>query len=335
MKQEYSIYDVAQKAGVSKSTVSRALNGICYNIKPETLSKIVKVAKEMGYKPNLAARNLRSNRSRIIGLVIPELITTFYVNFINHIQTTLYEMGYQVMLAICNEDSEVEREHLQRMQETSVEGIIISSCHNAQNIDIYTELMEKGIPLIFFDRTIDELSTPKVKIDDYTKSFFLMEHLIRKGRRNIVHITGPTFIQNTHERIRAYKDAMIKYGLPVDPDYIVESGINFEDGKRSMEFFIQKQLPFDAVFCFTETTALGAKSLLQNLQYSIPKEVAVCCMSGTILSTLVHPMLTVVEQPVIQMAEKCVELLLEKLENPKAPNRELILEANMILRQST
>lgn len=335
MKQEPSMYDVALKAGVSKSTVSRALSEDHKNVSKETLEKIVKIAEEMGYKINPAASNLRSNRSRIIGLVIPELVTTFYVNFINYVQTKLYEMGFQMMLAICNEDPKVEREHLLRMQETSVEGIVISTCHNSQNVDIYTELLENGTPLIFFDRTIDKLSTPKVKIDDYVKSFLLMEHLILTGRKNIVHLTGPAFIQNTHERIRAYKEALSKHGLPVNPDYIIDSGINFEDGIRSMECFIQKKLPFDAVFCFTETTALGAKSFLQDLQYSIPKDVAICCISGTKLSTLVHPTLTVVEQPVVQMAEKCIEFLKEKLKDPSAPNREIVLEAEMICRSST
>ena len=98
---------------------------------------------------------------------------------------------------------------------------------------------------------------------------------------------------------------------------------------------MKKQIPFDAIFCFTEMAALGAKSFLQKLQYSIPQDVAICCVSGTVLSTLVYPTLTVVEQPVIKMAEKSVELLLEKLENPDAPNRKIVLEAKIIEREST
>lgn len=335
MKQQVTIKDIAKDLGVSKSTVSRALSGDCLNVKQETLIKIIEAAKRLGYKTNRAASNLRTNRTRTIGIVIPELITSFYVDFITHVQSILYGKGYQITLAICNEDPDVEREHLQMMQDNQVEGILISACHNSKNIDIYMELIKEGIPLIFFDRTIDNLSTPKVKIDDYMKSFFMVEYLIRSGKKKIVHLAGPSFIQNTHERIRAYKDAMEKYNRPVDPEFIIDSGVNFEHGEKSMEDFMKKQIPFDAIFCFTEMSALGAKSFLQKLHYSIPDEIAICCMSGTILSTLVHPTLTVVEQPIKQMAEKSVELLFEKLDYPNAINKEIILEAKMIIREST
>ncbi|MBQ7350047.1 MAG: LacI family DNA-binding transcriptional regulator [Bacteroides sp.] len=335
MKQAVTIKDIAKKLGISKSTVSRALSGDCYNVKKETLDKILETAKILGYKRNSVATNLRLNRTRIIGIVVPELVTSFYVNFITRVQSIVYAKGYQVSLSICNEDPDIERKNLQIMMDNQVEGILISACHNTKNIDVYKQLMEQGIPLIFFDRTIDDLSTPKVKIDDYIKSFFLVEYLIRTGRKKIVHLAGPSFIQNTHERIRAYKDAMDKFNLPYEPEFIIDSGVNFEDGEKSMEDFMKKQISFDAIFCFTEMSALGAKSFLQKLRYSIPEDVAICCVSGTILSTLVHPTLTVVEQPIEQMAEKSIELLFEKLSNPDTPDKEIILESKMIIREST
>ena len=335
MKQAVTIKDIAKKLGISKSTVSRALSGDCYNVKKETLDKILETAKTLGYKRNSVATNLRLNRTRIIGIVVPELVTSFYVNFITRVQSIVYAKGYQVSLSICNEDPDIERKNLQIMMDNQVEGILISACHNTKNIDVYKQLMEQGIPLIFFDRTIDDLSTPKVKIDDYIKSFFLVEYLIRTGRKKIVHLAGPSFIQNTHERIRAYKDAMDKFNLPYEPEFIIDSGVNFEDGEKSMEDFMKKQISFDAIFCFTEMSALGAKSFLQKLRYSIPEDVAICCVSGTILSTLVHPTLTVVEQPIEQMAEKSIELLFEKLSNPDIPDKEIILESKMIIREST
>ena len=232
MKQAVTIKDIAKKLGISKSTVSRALSGDCYNVKKETLDKILETAKILGYKRNSVATNLRLNRTRIIGIVVPELVTSFYVNFITRVQSIVYAKGYQVSLSICNEDPDIERKNLQIMMDNQVEGILISACHNTKNIDVYKQLMEQGIPLIFFDRTIDDLSTPKVKIDDYIKSFFLVEYLIRTGRKKIVHLAGPSFIQNTHERIRAYKDAMDKFNLPYEPEFIIDSGVNFEDGEN-------------------------------------------------------------------------------------------------------
>lgn len=335
MKNKVTIKDIVKKTGISKSTVSRALSGNNYNVKKETVDIILEAANDLGYKRSNLAINFRFNRSRVIGIVVPELVTSFYVNFITRVQSIVYEKGYQISLFVCNEDPDIERKNLQIMMNNQVEGILISACHNTKNIDIYTQLIEQGIPLIFFDRTIDELSTPKVKIDDYIKSFFLMEYLIRTGRKKIVHLAGPSFIQNTYERIRAYKDAMDKFKLPYKPEFIIDSGVNFEDGEKSMENFMKKQIPFDAIFCFTEMSALGAKSFLQKLHYSIPEDVAICTMSGTILSTLVYPTLTVVEQPVELMAEKSVDLLLEKIENMDIPNQTIILESRMIVRDST
>lgn len=333
MKHIVTIKDIAKELGLSTSTVSRALTGDTINVKKDTQQKILEVAKRMGYKRNKLAINLRNNRTRIIGIVIPELITSYYVDFINRVQTILYEKGYLVIISICDENPDIERKNLLMMLENQVEGILISACHNKKNIDVYQQLKQEGIPLVFFDRTIDDLSVPKVMIDDYMKSFFMVEYLIRLGKKRIVHLAGPTFIQNTQERINAYKDALAKFNIPFQ--YIINSGVNFEDGEKSMENFMKKQISFDAIFCFTEMSALGAKSYLQKLQYSIPKDVVICCISGTILSTLVYPTLTVVEQPVVQMADKSVELLLEKLDNPDVLDRKIVLEAKMIEREST
>lgn len=335
MKKRITIKDIAEALGISKSTVSRALSPNPYNVKKETLIKILEKAKEMGYERSKLAINFRNNRTKQIGLVIPELVTTYYVSFIDRMQTLLTEKGYQVILACCNENPDIEREKLLWMLDNQVEGILISACHNKKNIDVYQKLLDKGIPLVFFDRTIDDFPTPKVMIDDYIKSFFMVEYLIRSGRKRIMHLAGPPFIQNSWERIRAYKDAMAKFGFSVQPDFIIPSGVNFKDGMKSMEDFFKKQIPFDAIFCFTEMAALGAKSFLQNLHYTIPDDVAICTVSGTILSTLVHPTLTAVEQPVEDMADKAVELLLEKIENMDTPDRTEVLPAQMILRSST
>lgn len=335
MKRTVTIKDIAEYLGISKSTVSRALSENPYNVKKETQEKIISVAQQLGYKRNKLALNFRHNRTKQIGVVIPELITSYYVNYINRIQTLLNDKGFLIVLSLCNEDPNLERKSLLMLQENQVEGILISACHNQKNIDIYQQILANGIPMVFFDRTIDDLSAPKVMIDDYIKSFFMVEHLIRSGRKQIMHLAGPPFIQNTWERIRAYKDAMKKFGLPVRDEFIIPSGVNFEDGEKSMEEFMKKQIPFDAIFCFTEIAALGAKNFLQKLHYTIPDDVAICTVSGTILSTLVHPKLTVVEQPVEEMAECSVKLLLEKIEDMEVSNQRVELKANIVLREST
>ncbi len=330
-----TIVDIANELNISVSTVSRALRNDDYNVNKETKKKILETAKRMGYKRNELAVNLRKQNTRTIGIIVPEIVTPFYMNFITHAQEFLNNEGYRVTLAQSHEDPESERINLQMMEDYRVEGIIISACHNKKNVDIYKDLIDKGIPLVFIDRTVENIPASQVKIDDYMKAFFMVEHLIRLGKKQIVHLAGPSYIRNSLDRKKAYKDALEKFQIPFDPIYLIDSGVNYEDGEQSMEAFIQKKIPFDAVFCFTEMSAFGAKSCLQQHNFSIPKDVAICCISGTTLSTLVHPSMTAVEQPVKLMAKTSVELMIEKLENPKVPNREVILDAEMIIREST
>lgn len=330
-----TILDIARELGVSKSTVSRALQGDDRNVNKETKKKILELAEKLGYKRNELAVNLRKQSTRTIGIVVPEMVTPFYMNFITHAQKLLNQRGYRVTLAQSHEDPEAERANLQMMEDYRVEGILVSVCHNRKNLDIYRQLIEKGIPLVFFDRTVEEIDVPKVGIDDYIKAFFMVEHLIRSGKKHIVHLAGPAYIRNALERQRGYKDALEKFHLPYKEEYVINAGVDFTDGEKAVEELIGKGLPFDAIFCFTEMSALGAKSCLQKHHFSIPDDIAICCISGTALCMLVHPSVTTVEQPVELMAQTATELIIEKLENPAADSRKVVLDAEMIIRDST
>ena len=330
-----TIIDIARELGVSKSTVSRALRGDNQNINKETKQKILDVAKRLGYRRNELAVNLRKQSTRTIGIVVPEMLTPFYMSFITQAQILLNERGYRVTLAQSHEDPETEQSNLQMFDDYRVDGILISACHNRKNLDTYRQLITKGIPLVFFDRTITDLPVSKVHMNDYTQSLFIVEHLIRKGRKNIIHLEGPAYIQNAIERKKGYRDALAKFHIPYNPDYVVNAGVNFADGEKAMERIINKELFFDAIFCFTEMSALGAKSYLQKQKYSIPSDVAITCMSGTSLCELVHPTITSVEQPVEHMAEEAIRLLMAKLENPLSPDETAVLNAELIIREST
>ena len=307
MKHTTTLADIAKKLNLSIPTVSRALRGDDLNISEKTKKRVLRTAKRMGYKRNEMAANLRKNCTRTVGIIVPEAVNFFFMKFIFHAQEYLQKEGYRVTLAQCSENADTERINLQMMIDYRVDGVIICACHNTKNMDAYKELLDRGIPLVFFDRTVDGIPVSKVKIDDYMKAFFMVEHLIRQGKRRIIHLAGPDFIQNSHERIRAYKDALKKFKIPFE--HIVESGVSFEDGEKAMEALIHSGLQFDAVFCFTENAALGAKHVLQRHHVEIPQNVAICCVSGTQLSTLAYSKMTAIEQPVQFMAKKSVDFI--------------------------
>ena len=166
-------------------------------------------------------------------------------------------------------------------------------------------------------------------------SFFLVEHLIYTGRRRIVNLTGPTYIENSLARSQSYREALEKFHIPYDSRLVVSSGLSVEDGAMAVERLINDGIDFDAIYCFTETQALGAKRTLQERNISIPDEVAICTMSGTQLSSFVFPQITAVEQNVAEMARIAVRLLLEKIEVPNSPQQNIVLHSTLVARGST
>ena len=174
-----------------------------------------------------------------------------------------------------------------------------------------------------------------VCIDDYLMAFFMVERLIRSGCRKIVHMKGPEHISNGHDRYRGYRDALEKFAIPYDKRYVIKGGLSAEEGGAAMEEFLSQGLEFDGLFGFTETSTLGAKSLLQKKHYRIPEDVSLCCISGTTLCTLVHPMVTAVEQPVNEMATLSCQLLLSQIADPNVARESVILRGHIEEREST
>lgn len=283
-----TIKDIAQYLSISVSTVSRALADD-KNIRKETKEKVLETAKKLGYKPNPVATNLKYGHTNTVGVIAPEMVTPFASRVINGIQEVLYANGIKVIIAESGEDPEKEKENLELMERFMVDGIIISLCSYKKNKEEYLRLQKAEMPMVFYDRIPHGLDVPQVIVDDYMKSFFLVERLIRSGRKHIVHIQGPDDVYNSIERVRGYKDALAKFNIPFDEKKVVKAGLTFEDGKNVADKLLESSIPFDAVFAFTDTLAIGAMNRLRERGKKIPEEVAVASFSGTELSTIVYP----------------------------------------------
>lgn len=334
MAKYVTILDIARELGISKSTVSRALSGDTSNVKTATIEKILETARRMGYHRNELAVNLRKQSTHNIGIIIPEIITSFYMNFVNHVQSILRTEGYKVIISVSNESPEQERENIQMLEQIRVDGILMSVCNKDKNQDLYNKVIERGIPIVFFDRTLERKQASQVRMDDNIMSFFMVEALIDQGRKHIVHIPGPSYIRNGYDRLVGYREALEKHLIMYDADYVLPPALSADEGAKVMEDFLQRHITFDAVFGFTETALLGAKTTLQKHGFRIPEDVALCCMSGTALSTLVHPTITAVEQPVEEMAKEACRLLLAHLQDANQPTEDIVLRGETIFRES-
>ena len=332
-----TIKDIAKELGISKSTVSRALSADSQNVSQDTIRKVIATAERMGYRKNEMAVNLRHRSTKTIGIVLPEAETSFYMKFTSIVQHLLQLKGYRLLLAISDEDFLNERSNVELFDKYRVDGLLISTCHNKANYDFYDSFLKRGIPIVFFDRIIPGLECSSVRSDDYKAAFFLMEHLIYDGRKRILYMTGPDHISTTAERMRAYHDTLNKHHISYDPSLVIVTGTNEDDGSEAMKRFLDNcpQEMCDALFCFSDLQAVGAKKVLEKRGIAIPQTVSIACMSGTRMAALVSPAITTVERPMHPMAEEAVRLLLKKIEDSSSQPEKIVLPAEMFIRAST
>lgn len=329
-----TIKDIAEYLTISVSTVSRALTDD-KNIRSETKKKVQEAARILGYKPNPVATNLKYGRSNTIGVIVPETITPYASQVIIGIQEVLYSQNIKVIIADSCESWERERENLATMEQFMVDGIIVSLCDYKKNRAEYERLQEMGMPMVFFDRIPHNMNVSQVIVDDYIKSFFLIEHLIRKGYNKIVHIQGPDYVYNSSERAKGYRDALLKSKFEYNKERLILGGLGFGDGAKAVETLYKRSVEFDAIFAFTDTLAIGAMNKLRELGVKIPQEVAIVSFSGTVLSTIVYPQLTTVEPPLIHMGNEAAKLILEKIKDSQSPIRSIVLDAKIQIRESS
>ena len=329
-----TIKDIAKHLLVSVSSVSRALNNDP-NIRKETREKIVAAAREMGYVPNPNATSLQSGRSRSIGVLVPEMTTPYAANVIDGIQDVCFRNNYKVLIASSGEDAEKELRNIEYMQQFMIDGFIACRCNYHKNTEVYQRLVDKGIPLVFFDRRAYDIEAPEVMIDDETKSFFLVEHLINIGRRRIAYIGADNGrVYNAVLREAGYREALEKHGIQYDPALVLTTeGLAYSDGAAAVDQLLK--LNVDAIAAFTDTLAIGAMNRLKAYGKRVPQDVAVTGFSGTALSTIVSPQLTTVETSLFEMGQETARIVIDHITGKSHKTEKVVLEADIVYRGST
>lgn len=334
MSKHVTIKDIAKALGISKSTVSRALAD-AWDVKRETRDKVFAMAKELNYHPNLNAKNLQNKRSGIIGVVIPEFVSSFFPNVVMGIQEVLYEENFHLFITQSNENRQQELDNLRLLQEYMVEGIIMSITNEGGNEEEYQRVMALGTPMVFFNRCPKTFKVPKVLIDDRAMACKAVEHLIAEGRKRIWHFAGPVNMDNTEARAAGYADALAAHGL--GEGRVVSAGIFIDDGKRAMEALLDEggELP-DAIFGFNDPVAIGAMKVLQKRGVRIPEDIAIVGFSEGSMAKVVEPQLTTVLQPTKEMGREAARLLLKQIKSEhKVEPKTVCLDAILNIRDSS
>ncbi|MDG2280196.1 MAG: LacI family DNA-binding transcriptional regulator [Flavicella sp.] len=306
-----TIKDVASKLNVSVSTVSRAFNDK-YDIRTETKELVLKTAKEMGYRPNPIARKLIQQRSLNFGIIVPEFVNSFFPEVIIGAQEVLLAEGYQVLIMQSNESSETDMKNVDTMVDNMVDGLIVSlTCEN-ENIEKYKELIASEMPIVFFNRVVDDLPASKVVFDDYKWAFFATEHLLVQGHTDIVHLSGPKNLLLSKNRSQGFDAAHRKHKIPVGRK--IPCGFSMEEGERVALDLIKKDEVPTAIFAASDPGAIGAMKVFKDHGYAIPKDIAIVGFSESSLAEHIAPPLTSVSQPTRDIGQTAAKLLLEQID---------------------
>ncbi len=330
-----TIKDIARQLNISVSSVSRAFNDK-YDINNETKELILKTAREMGYHPNPFAKKLIHKKSFNVGVVVPEFINAFFPEVILGIQDVLLTKNYQVLIMQSNESYEIELKNVKTLVDNMVDGLIISLSRETTNLEYYNNLVQKGYPLVFFNRINEDLPAFKVIFDDFKWSFFATEHLIKQGCKKIFHFSAYNHLSLARNRIKGYKKAMDKHNLPIENDWIIETGIYTEEGEKMMQKLIDKNIIPEGIFCATDMTALGAMLIIKKNNLKVPENIALVGFTETPFCPLVDPSLTSVSQPTFEIGQTAANLLLKQIESESHLIPEtVVLNGTMHIRESS
>lgn len=326
-----TIKDIARELKVSVSTVSRALRDT-YDVSQETKAKVLEKAAELKYKPNYNARGLSQGKTHNIGIILPFITNYYFSTVITGIQKTAYLHGYNIILFVTNDSSERESAIMGDLSASSLDGILISTC--SSSTDHIQEMVSKGVPLVFFDRT-GNLNVSKVMQDDYNGAFEATSHLIAQGYTKIAHIAGPKGQKFTENRVKGYLHALSSQGLPIREEWIIHSGFSQECGEEDTGQLLNLPNKPDAIFAVNDRKAIGAMIVLKNRNIAIGKEVGIVGFTNDPISTIISPSLTTVAEPAFEIGRISCELLLNHLHKKSFEPKEITLPAELIVRESS
>ncbi|GAP12671.1 transcriptional regulator, LacI family [Longilinea arvoryzae] len=325
--------DVAREAGVSVATVSRLLNNLGV-VSPETAARVYAAIEKLSYEPNLLARNLRKNESRVILILSPNITNPYYAHILSGIGDAAAELGYSALIFNTADDPARVREGLEMLKKHRADGaILMASDMNCAWLLEYAD----EYPLVQCSEYGPDVDIPHVSIDNYRATRDIMEYLIGLGHRRIAHISSENDYISTSLRLKGYRDALAEHGLTSRDDYIIYASrdYSFKSGKAKARELLAVEPRPTAIFCISDTLALGAITAVKEMGLRVPQDVTVIGFDDVEHTTMFHPYITTVAQPCYEMGKESARLLYALMMQEKQVPRQSILEHRLIVREST
>ena len=334
LKAKITIKDIAHELGISPSTVSKALKGH-HDISDSTKQSVKALADKWNYKPDQVALSLKSGSSKIIGVIVPEIVHYFFSTVISGIEDLAFDSGYHVMFCQSSELYAREVKAVDTLLASRVDGILVSMSKLTENYDHFRKIQDNGIPLVFFDRICDEIDTDRVIVDDEAGAFDAVSHLIEIGCKNIVHLSGPPTLNIGKNRAEGYRRAITTNNLILDENNIIRCD-SIETAALVVPELLRRVNKPDGFFAVNDSTAAAAMKIINDMGFKVPDDIAVVGFTSGLISDITNPTLTSVEQHGYQIGKEAIRLLIDRLEKKEDfPLQTKIIKTELVIKGST
>jgi LacI family transcriptional regulator len=325
-----NIYDVANAAGVSISTVSHVLNETRF-VSEETKARVLEAVTQLNYRPSSLARALVRQETQTIGLIVPDNVNPFFAELAQGIEDYGFELGYNVMLCNTNREPTKEIAHLDMLVSKRVDGVIYMTNDNAQ--ERLQRLHEQNIPIVVFDR--DYAGLDAILLDNFQGGYDATEHLIQLGHSRIACITGPRSPFRSIQRVRGYEQALANAGVAYQQEFVVQGDWTYQSGWNGAQQLMALSEPPTAIFACNDTMAVGALAFLHRNDIAVPDEISVIGFDNILLSAFVSPPLTTMATPTVELGQRLCQMLVERIRDASRQPQQEIVRSRLLERSST
>jgi LacI family transcriptional regulator len=326
-----TIYDVARRADVSPATVSRVVNGHA-NVDPELADRVRAAMRELDYRPNAVARNLRRSRTSLWAVIISDIGNPFFTSLVRGVEDVASGAGFSVVLCNTDEDPTKEGRYVSAALSEQVAGIIISPCGPASHVN---RLVDARVPVVMIDRQLRNAPVDTVLVDNERASELATAHLIEAGYRRIACITGPRRLSTAAQRLRGYRRALRTAGLPAPGRLVRHADFRPGGGHRAMSSLLASDPRPDAVFVTNNLMTAGAVECLVDARIAVPAELGLVAFGDVPWAHLVRPSLTTVVQPTYELGRTAARLLAERISAPARRPATVTLATRLQVRESS
>ena len=328
-----TIKDIARELNISVSTVSRALQNHP-DISERTKDLVRDCARQLNYKPNIMASNLRTSKNTTIGVVIPELNHHFFSSILDGIEQTANEAGYNILICQTGEDVQKEIRSVQTLIGSRVAGMLVGVSKQTAQLHHLQEVLDNSIPLVLYDRPCPSLPCDQVVSDDYMGAFNAVEYLIQTGKRKVMFMSSSFQLEVSRRRYQGWRDALMRYHIPIHDNMIVECDTR-SGAIIATPRILQSDDSPEAIFCVNDDCAAGVLHAAQIMGVKVPDELSICGFSNAPICRATVPMLTTVQQHGVAIGKRATMRLLKRLAGEdRIPQTEMV-PTDLIVRETT